>query len=238
MFLFGHSAETQTAKLIRLGLLPPSASTVSSDLDNFAETFMIASYYVGHRIKLSNMYWLLDSIEFRRSCRELRRMVDAYVTSVRTRCKEARGGADVAGGEWKPTNVIEEMEARGTAQRDMVDQATHLLVAGMDTSSASLGWIFAMLAAHPEKYGKLRAEVVAKFGTEEHRLEEFNLETLKSCMYLQYCFQEVLRLFPAGPINVRVAVRDTVLPVGGGPDGKDPVAVKKGARVQMGTYLA
>ena len=129
------------------------------------------------------------------------------------------------------------MEARGATQKDMVEQVMHLLVAGMDTSAAALGWVFASLAANPEIYGKLRREVVRTFGTEERRVVEFNLETLKGCLYLQYCLLEALRLFPAGPINVREAVRDTVLPVGGGVDGKGPVAVRKGARVQLGTYL-
>ncbi|KAK3395166.1 cytochrome P450 [Podospora didyma] len=232
-FLFGQSAETQTAELVRTGHLP-SSSYKPSHLDGFDATFIKAGSYVGHRIKLSNMYWLYDGLEFRQACRDLYRMVDGYVTSVRAMGKAARGGAEIAE---KPETVIEEMEAQGATQKDMVEQTMHLLVAGMDTSAAALGWVFAMLAARPAVYQKLREEVVQAFGTEDHRVAEFNLETLKACSYLQHCLLEALRLFPAGPINVREAIRDTVLPVGGGPDGKSPVAVRKGARVQLGTYL-
>ena len=247
-FLFGHSAETQTAKLIRRGLLPPLSdnTNLTTSLDGFDDTFIKAAHYVGHRIKLSNMYWLYDGLDFRAACRDLYRMVDAYVTEVRSRGEERRrktAGTMVTDEEEldssasKATNVIEEMESHGAAQRDIVDQVMHLLVAGMDTSAAALGWTFSMLAEHPDKYERLHREVVSVFGTEEAPLASFELETLKTCTYLQHCFLETLRLFPAGPVNVREAVRDTVLPVGGGPDGKGPVAVKKGARVQMGTYL-
>jgi hypothetical protein len=41
----------------------------------------------------------------------------------------------------------------------------------------------------------------------------------------------VLRLLPPVPANGRFAIRDTVLPLGGGPDGKSPVFVAKGNRV-------
>ncbi len=46
----------------------------------------------------------------------------------------------------------------------------------------------------------------------------------------------VLRLYPSVPLNGRVAVRDTVLPRGGGPDGLSPVMVKKGQNVAYSVY--
>ncbi|KAK1833725.1 cytochrome P450, partial [Podospora conica] len=139
-FLFGQSAETQTAALIRRGLLPASAAPPeAAHLDGFDETFIKAGSYVGHRIKLSNMYWIYDGRDFRRACRDLYRMVDGYVSSVRSTGRKARGGAETSE---KPDTVIEEMEAQGASQRDMVEQTMHLLVAGMDTSAAALGWVF------------------------------------------------------------------------------------------------
>jgi len=41
----------------------------------------------------------------------------------------------------------------------------------------------------------------------------------------------VQRLYPVIPVNSRVAVVDTILPLGGGGDGKHPIFVKKGTRV-------
>lgn len=42
---------------------------------------------------------------------------------------------------------------------------------------------------------------------------------------------EVLRLYPVVPYNVRVALRDTSIPHGGGPDGNQPVGVLKNTKV-------
>jgi len=41
------------------------------------------------------------------------------------------------------------------------------------------------------------------------------------------------RLFPNGVTQVRKCINDTTLPVGGGPNGKDPILVRKGDVVQV-----
>lgn len=47
---------------------------------------------------------------------------------------------------------------------------------------------------------------------------------------------EALRLRPVVPANTREAVRDTVLPLDGGPDGQSPMFVKKGTHVYYSVY--
>lgn len=46
----------------------------------------------------------------------------------------------------------------------------------------------------------------------------------------------VLRLQPPVPVNFRVATKDTSLPVGGGPDRRSPVYVKKGQLVAYNVF--
>lgn len=43
-----------------------------------------------------------------------------------------------------------------------------------------------------------------------------------------------LRLHPVLPSNSRIAHKDTVLPQGGGPDGKSPILVPKGTMIAFG----
>jgi len=38
-------------------------------------------------------------------------------------------------------------------------------------------------------------------------------------------------------VNGRIAIADTVIPVGGGPDGKSPIFVKKGQLVNYQVYV-
>jgi cytochrome P450 len=110
-------------------------------------------------------------------------------------------------------------------------------VAGRDTTAATLTWALILLEAHPEIFRKLRSDVEELFGTEAEPRSAVTFENTKSCTYLQWFVNELLRLYPTGPLNARKASRNTILPVGGGPDGKSPVAVKAGTTVAYNTYL-
>jgi len=59
---------------------------------------------------------------------------------------------------------------------------------------------------------------------------------LKDCRYLQHVLQETLRLQTLVPLNSRVAVRDTILPTGGGTDGTKPIAVRAGQAIYWNMY--
>lgn len=104
----------------------------------------------------------------------------------------------------------------------------NLLLAGRDTTASLLSNLFFMLARRPEVYDKLAAEIRAVAPT-AHQAPR--LEDLRSMKYLRACINESLRLHPPIPRNSREALRDTILPVGGGPDGTAPVLVPKGAQV-------
>lgn len=47
----------------------------------------------------------------------------------------------------------------------------------------------------------------------------------------------MLRLYPSVPLNARAATKTTVLPTGGGADGKAPIFVKKGTAIGYAVYL-
>lgn len=46
-----------------------------------------------------------------------------------------------------------------------------------------------------------------------------------------------LRLYPPVPLNNREAVKTTILPTGGGPDGTSPIMVRKGELVVFSQYV-
>lgn len=48
---------------------------------------------------------------------------------------------------------------------------------------------------------------------------------------------EVLRIYPVVPFNVRLALHDTTLPHGGGPDGLSPIGVLKDTPVGYSTLV-
>ncbi|PYH91121.1 cytochrome P450 alkane hydroxylase [Aspergillus ellipticus CBS 707.79] len=77
---------------------------------------------------------------------------------------------------------------------------------------------------------KLRQEVAGLEGRAP------SYEQLRNLTYLKYCLNESLRMHPVVPANGRYAHTDTILPVGGGPDGKSPVFVPKGCSVVYHVY--
>jgi cytochrome P450 len=73
---------------------------------------------------------------------------------------------------------------------------------------------------------RLRREIVEYVGDEVPTYEQ-----LKDMKYLKAIINESQRMYPVVPSNSRQAAKDTTIPRGGGPDGKAPVFVPKGAYV-------
>ncbi|KAJ2904807.1 hypothetical protein MKZ38_007163 [Zalerion maritima] len=111
------------------------------------------------------------------------------------------------------------------------DQLVAVLLAGRDTTAATLSWAIYELARHPEAVNKLRQEILHTVGPTQTP----TYAHLKSMKYLQNIMNETLRLYPVVPFNVRGVVHDTTLPRGGGPDGSEPIAVLKGTSISYST---
>ncbi|KAJ6030719.1 uncharacterized protein N7446_000217 [Penicillium canescens] len=115
-------------------------------------------------------------------------------------------------------------------KKQLTDQLLSILLAGRDTTANTLSITFFHMAKQPEIWNKIRQEVLALEG----RRPSFN--DLKSMTYMSWVLNETLRLYPIVPFNLRMANKDTHLPVGGGPDGKSPVHVPKGYEVIYNVY--
>jgi cytochrome P450 len=84
------------------------------------------------------------------------------------------------------------------------------------------------MAYVPKTWAKLRAEVVNTLGF--HGKPTY--EILKDLRYLQNILNEVLRLHPAVPINMRQALEDTAIP---GAPGQPDIVLLKGDSVTINT---
>ena len=107
--------------------------------------------------------------------------------------------------------------ARRTRDAKVIrDQLMAVLLAGRDTTAATLSWTIYELSHYPRVYHKLRNEILAVVGPSRAP----TYEDLKSMTYLTHTLNETLRLYPAVPYNLRAALKDTSLPstVPGQPD--------------------
>ncbi|KIV99182.1 uncharacterized protein PV09_09135 [Verruconis gallopava] len=107
------------------------------------------------------------------------------------------------------------------------DQIMATLLAGRDTTACTLSWLFYELSTHPAVVTKLRTEIGNHVGFDR----EPTYADLKNMKYLQACLNEILRIYPAVPVNVRVALKDTTLPHGGGTSGNEPIGIPKGTEI-------
>ena len=113
------------------------------------------------------------------------------------------------------------------------DQIVAVLLAGRDTTAAILSWVFYELSNHPEIVSKLRREILERIGPNKPP----TYDDLKDMRYLQHVMNETLRLYPGVPFNVRLALRNTTLPHGGGPDGLQPIGIRKDTPIGYSTLV-
>ncbi|CAI6334577.1 unnamed protein product [Periconia digitata] len=118
-------------------------------------------------------------------------------------------------------------------RKTLRDQLVSTLLAGRDTTACTLTWILYHLSLQPDVLAKLRSEIIETVGLDRAP----SYQDLKDMKYLQNVMNETLRLYPVVPYNVRVSLQDTTLPVGGGPDGTQPVAIPKGTPVGYSTLV-
>lgn len=85
------------------------------------------------------------------------------------------------------------------------DQLLTVLFAGRDTTAATLSWAFYQLSNYPDKYRRLRQEILDVVGRKRAPM----YDDLKNMIYLRHVLNETLRLYPAVPYNMRTALRDS-----------------------------
>lgn len=119
--------------------------------------------------------------------------------------------------------------ARSTRDKKLIqDQLIAVLLAGRDTTAATLSWLFYEIARQPEIVRKIRAEVMSTVGPNKAP----SYEDLKNMPYITHCINETLRLYPAVPFNIRQALTNTTLP---GIPGQPDIAVLKGDIIAYST---
>ncbi|KAB8069709.1 cytochrome P450 [Aspergillus leporis] len=228
-FLFGQS----------FGMLKKRKSTVESGTfkrstgePGFAEAFHYSQKAVLTRSMLgplSALYRDRKADDCNRICRGFaQQFVEEAVYAAAA--KKGEGEEDMEKKGKQKHIFSHELASRTSDQRRILDELMNVLLAGRDTTASLLSNLFFVLAKNPRIWKKLRDEVSVLQG------QPPTYEQLRRLKYIQYCVNESLRLHPVVPRNEREAIRDTVLPLGGGKDGLSPVFVPKGTLAAYNVY--
>lgn len=208
----------------------------------FAEAFGYCTRQIGLQARVGKLATLWPDAKYEAS----KRYVHDYIALYIDQAAERRSGFSnekIKEGSKERYVFLDELMKLGISETKIRAELTNILLAGRDSTASLLGYVFYHLARDERVMGKLREEM-RQFGGEAPSFEQ-----LKGMKYLQHVLSEskyimlqaqgeelmkaALRLHPIVPGNSRYAIRDTTLPVGGGPDQKSPILVKKG---QLVTY--
>lgn len=238
-FLFGQSVDSQLLALPGYETEATKNGGESLDWLKFGNAFDKGMGHVATKFRLNDLHWLYSPAELKESAKEVHRFADYFVNKVLNDRKAAQGNDAKAleAGQGKEKYVFAQELAQLTQDPiELRNQLLHILLAGRDTTAGLLGAVFYHLALNPEIYQQLRNAVLEDFGSYENP-RNMDFAGLKACSYLQHVMNEGLRLHASVPFNSRVAVKDTTLPLGGGPDGKSPIFVRKGEEVQYSVHI-
>lgn len=199
----------------------------------FSNAFNRAQELSSLRTRLHKLYWVIGTLAVREPYHRYNREVKTFVDHYAAKAIEARNEKNRDLLDSDKYVFMYELVKETSNPITLRDQMLNILLAGRDTTASMLSWIYFRLARDPERYAKLRAAVLADFGS---TAENITFESLKKCDYLRYVLNESLRVYPVVPINARTASRDTTLPRGGGPDGSQPIFVPKGQTVSYSVW--
>nr|XP_043629658.1 cytochrome P450 704C1 isoform X2 [Erigeron canadensis] len=116
--------------------------------------------------------------------------------------------------------LIESKKDERMNDQYLMDIILNFMIAGKDTSANTLSWFFYMLCKNQLVQDEVVEEIEKIVGNQESgsTIEDFvdkiNDEVLENMHYLHAALTETLRLYPAVPLDGRVADSDDILPDG------------------------
>ncbi|KMT00143.1 hypothetical protein BVRB_1g019640 [Beta vulgaris subsp. vulgaris] len=125
------------------------------------------------------------------------------------------------------------LEQCNTDFKYLRDIILNFVIAGKDTTAATLSWFIYMLCKHQKVQEKIAEEVrkvtnMEKVGSFSEFEASVSEESLERMQYLHAALTETLRLYPAVPVDAKICFSDDTLP--------DGYSVKKGDMVSYQPY--
>lgn len=213
-FLFGESTESLT----------------KGSSEGFAESFTRGQDFIANMSRWGAWAKLFPAnSQFKDDQKFVHEFVDYYVRkglAKRDQLLTEKSNSEKPGRYY----FIDELVRQTTDPIQIRSELLNILLAGRDTTASLLTNVWYILSKRPDIWSKLQAEVATLDG----QLPTF--EQLKNLKYLKALLNESLRLHPVVPANSREAFEDTILPLGGGPDGSAPLFIKKGQVVAWSVW--
>ncbi|KAI5785825.1 cytochrome P450 [Geopyxis carbonaria] len=219
--LFGKTSDQRHAKHVS-----------TKEEQDFVEAWEIGQHWMVDRAKAGPLCNFVTSKKARAACATVQKYADQFVDQSIERYKTKTLINNTDSGRYVFLDEI----VQQTQDREILrSQCLNVLFAGRETLAALIAWTLFWLRKTPRVHRKLVEEVEKKFGVGlDARLPTY--EQMWELTYLQWVLRETHRLNSPAPGNGRECSKTTVLPLGGGPDGKSPLLVRRGDLVHYSTY--
>ncbi|KAI0974116.1 cytochrome P450 alkane hydroxylase-like protein [Xylaria arbuscula] len=217
-----------TSLYFLMGICPDTESSQAPcSTKEFIEAFHSALFWTMVRIVLGGAWRLVPQGKYLRACRTAHSFIDHYIEQGLR--ESERGHEENINMEMK-VSLIDYLAASTNDVQFIRSQTIQGMMASQETTSALLGNTIFLLARHRRYWQQIREEALV--------LGEGNLtlDGLHDNRVFRNILLESLRLYPIFPLMGRVALRDTTLPVGGGPDRGESVFVPKGTKIEACYY--
>jgi cytochrome P450 len=139
--------------------------------------------------------WMLWAGAPQRGYEAARRQVDAQLFGVLTRRRATLSDDDL--------DLVALLIRAGYDDDLIRDQMMTMVVAGHDTTTALLAWVWVMLGQHPAVLARLRDEIGGVLGDDAPAMDG-----LRRLGYLDQVIRETLRLYPPAHLGSRIARQD------------------------------
>ncbi|KAF7909470.1 uncharacterized protein EAF01_003188 [Botrytis porri] len=217
-FLFGESTETL------------DETKVDSAGHRYSEAYDYLGEQTGREVRLGKLATLFHDKRYQDSIKYVHSYVRTYVDKALALQTSAPAQKSESTDQDRYI-FLEQLAKSGYNASKIQAELLNILLAGRDTTASLLTILFMILSREQNVLAKLRREVMGLEGRPP------TFEEIKDMKYLKWCINETMRLYPIVPTSSRVAIRDTILPRGGGPDERSPTMVKKGTLVQYSSYV-
>ncbi|KAF7352323.1 hypothetical protein MVEN_01196000 [Mycena venus] len=233
-FLFGKSVDSMSAGLVypESSPLASSPAFVNHPSNTYVRAFTYGQLLMTKRGVFSTKWPLLEMWKDR--VKPHRETADTYIEPILDAALERKKAKerDLEDGKRDEGATFLSHLVEATDNKEVIkDSIFNILVAGRDTTAATLTFAVYMLAEHPDMAERLRKEILDTVGSS--RMPTY--DDLRNMKYLRAFINETLRLYPAVPFNARTSRTATTLPAL--KPGDKPFYVTPNTKVRYSVFL-
>ncbi|KAI0703354.1 cytochrome P450 [Cerioporus squamosus] len=205
-FLFGKDVRSLSAGLP----YPPTSDiarmhTSKPEADEFASAFYNAQLASSKRGRFQEAWPLAefwhDKVEAQKA------EIDKFIAPILTDALQKKNAAQDEKVTDEDTLLSQLLKV--TDDYNIIrDETLNILLAGRDTTACTLTFAVYRLAEHKDVFNRLREEILNVVGPTRRP----TYDDIRNMKFLRAVINETLRLYPPVPVNIRFAVKDTVLP--------------------------